>query len=71
AGLEVIRSLNDHGIRTRKPLEIAVWTNEEGARFTPAMLGSAVFTGTLALDKALATVDVDGISVGQALQATG
>ncbi|MDN5486271.1 MAG: Zn-dependent hydrolase, partial [Pseudomonas sp.] len=71
AGLEVIRSLDDHGIQTRKPLEIAVWTNEEGARFTPAMLGSAVFTGTLALDKALATVDVDGISVNEALRTTG
>jgi len=66
AGLEVIRSLDDHGIQTRKPLEIAVWTNEEGARFTPAMLGSAVFTGTLALDKALATADVDGIRVAAA-----
>ncbi|PMX13636.1 MULTISPECIES: Zn-dependent hydrolase [Pseudomonas] len=71
AGLEVIRSLDDHGIQTRKPLEIAVWTNEEGARFTPAMLGSAVFTGALALDKALASVDVDGISVAEALRAIG
>ncbi|AZE71746.1 N-carbamoyl-L-amino acid hydrolase [Pseudomonas synxantha] len=71
AGLEVIRSLDDHGIQTHKPLEIAVWTNEEGARFTPAMLGSAVFTGALALDKALATTDGDGISVAEALRATG
>ncbi|AMS20871.1 Zn-dependent hydrolase [Pseudomonas synxantha] len=71
AGLEVIRSLDDHGIQTRKPLEIAVWTNEEGARFTPAMLGSAVFTGALALDKALATTDGDGVSVDEALRATG
>ncbi|OPA91743.1 Zn-dependent hydrolase [Pseudomonas fluorescens] len=71
AGLEVLRSLDDHGIQTRKPLEIAVWTNEEGARFTPAMLGSAVFTGALALDTALATADVDGIRVADALQATG
>ncbi|WP_426134264.1 Zn-dependent hydrolase [Pseudomonas sp. PWP3-1b2] len=71
AGLEVLRSLDDHGIQTRKPLEIAVWTNEEGARFTPAMLGSAVFTGALALDEALATADVDGISVAQALRTIG
>ncbi|AZE53913.1 N-carbamoyl-L-amino acid hydrolase [Pseudomonas synxantha] len=71
AGLEVIRSLDDHGVQTRKPLEIAVWTNEEGARFTPAMLGSAVFTGALALDKALATTDGDGISVAEALRTTG
>jgi len=71
AGLEVMRSLDDHGIQTRKPLEIAVWTNEEGARFTPAMLGSAVFTGTLALDQALATTDADGISVADALRTLG
>ncbi|KRP43796.1 N-carbamoyl-L-amino-acid hydrolase [Pseudomonas libanensis] len=71
AGLEVIRSLDDYGVQTHKPLEIAVWTNEEGARFTPAMLGSAVFTGTLALDKALATTDGDGISVAEALRTTG
>lgn len=71
AGLEVMRRLNDLGIQTRKPLEVAVWTNEEGARFTPAMLGSAVFTGALALDKGLAVRDVDGISVAQALATSG
>ena len=59
-------------IRSGTPGEqIAVWTNEEGARFTPAMLGSAVFTGTLALDKALATVDAAGVSVAEALRVTG
>ena len=63
AGLEVVRCLNDLGIQTRKPLEVAVWTNEEGARFTPAMFGSAVFTGIMPLDAALAVRDVDGISV--------
>jgi len=71
AGLEVVRTLNDLGIQTRKPLEVAVWTNEEGARFTPAMFGSAVFTGVMALDAALAVRDADGISVAQALQGTG
>lgn len=71
AGLEVVRTLNDLGIQTRKPLEVAVWTNEEGARFTPAMFGSAVFTGVMALDAALAVCDADGISVAQALQRTG
>ncbi|NWK77672.1 Zn-dependent hydrolase [Aquitalea sp. LB_tupeE] len=67
AGLEVVRSLNDAGITTDKPLEIAVWTNEEGARFTPAMLGSAAFCGVLPLDKALAMEDAQGISVATAL----
>ncbi|MDY7564784.1 Zn-dependent hydrolase [Pseudomonas sp. RTC3] len=71
AGLEVVRRLDDLGIKTRKPLEIAVWTNEEGARFTPAMLGSAVFTGTLALEKALSIEDNDGVTVAQALKRTG
>jgi beta-ureidopropionase / N-carbamoyl-L-amino-acid hydrolase len=71
AGLEVVRTLNDRGIQTDKPLEIAVWTNEEGARFTPAMLGSAVFTGNLDLDKALATCDRDGVSVADSLDRTG
>lgn len=71
AGLEVVRTLNDLGIQTRKPLEVAVWTNEEGVRFTPAMFGSAVFTGVMALDAALAVRDADGISVAQALQRTG
>ncbi|ROM30672.1 Zn-dependent hydrolase [Pseudomonas protegens] len=71
AGLEVVRTLNDLGIQTRKPLEVAVWTNEEGARFTPAMFGSAVFTGVMALDAALVVRDADGISVAQALQRTG
>lgn len=71
AGLEVMRRLNDLGIKTRKPLEVAVWTNEEGARFTPAMLGSAVFTGAMALDKGLAACDAEGVSVAQALAGTG
>jgi N-carbamoyl-L-amino-acid hydrolase len=71
AGLEVIRRLNDLNIQTRKPLEVAVWTNEEGARFTPAMLGSAVFTGSLSLEKGLASADAEGVSVAQALASTG
>lgn len=71
AGLEVVRCLNDRHIRTRKPLEIAVWTNEEGARFTPAMFGSAVFTGIMDLNAALAVRDADGISVADELQRLG
>ena len=68
AGLEVVRSLNDSKIQTQKPLEIAVWTNEEGARFTPAMFGSAVFTGSMELEDALAVRDAQGISVAEALE---
>ncbi|WP_054898090.1 Zn-dependent hydrolase [Pseudomonas sp. NBRC 111137] len=71
SGLEVVRSLNDFGITTRQPLEIAVWTNEEGARFTPAMFGSAVFTGALSLQTALDANDAAGISVAESLADIG
>lgn len=69
AGLELVRALNDAKIDTARPIEIVSWTNEEGARFTPAMLGSAVFTGATALDAALATCDADGVTLGAALDA--
>ena len=57
AGLEVVRSLNDLGYETEAPLEIVAWTNEEGSRFSPAMVGSGAFTGVFGLDEALATRD--------------
>jgi N-carbamoyl-L-amino-acid hydrolase len=71
AALEVCRSLNDYGIRTRAPLEVAVWTNEEGTRFTPVMEGSGVFAGKFTLEHARAQKDVDGVSMGEALDAIG
>ena len=69
AGLEVVRALNDAGVTTRAPLEVASWTNEEGSRFVPTMMGSGVFTGVYALDDVLAHKDVDGITVADALKA--
>ena len=71
AGLEVVRRLNDLGIRTRAPIEVAAWTNEEGSRFVPTMMGSGVFAGVYALHEMLKQKDVDGISVGDALKAIG
>ena len=71
AGLEVMRVLHDHGIRTAAPLELVNWTNEEGSRFRPAMMGSRVFAGDLDLAAALATVDDDGVTVAAALAASG
>lgn len=71
AGLEVIATLNDAGIRTRRPLAVAVFTNEEGARFAPDMMGSLVHVGGLPLTEALATEGIDGGTVGDALAATG
>src|SRR5580693_1311486 len=57
AGLEVVRSLNDLGYETEAPIEIVAWTNEEGSRFSPAMVGSGAFTGVFDLATALATPD--------------
>lgn len=71
AGLEVVRCLNDLGIQTRKPLEVAVWTNEEGARFTPAMFGSAVFTGIMPLDAALAVTREGYARLGERIRSLG
>ncbi len=71
AGLEVLRTLNDHGIRTRAPLELCVWTNEEGSRFVPVMMGSGVYAGAFTLEHALAATDREGTSVREALAAIG
>jgi len=71
AALELARTLNDADIATQKPIEIVSWTNEEGARFTPAMLGSAVFTGTMPLADALAKHDAQHVSLADALATTG
>jgi beta-ureidopropionase / N-carbamoyl-L-amino-acid hydrolase len=71
AGLEVIRALDEAGVATRAPLELVNWTNEEGSRFRPAMMGSRVFAGDLALKAALAITDDHGTSVAQALRETG
>jgi len=71
AGLEVVRTLNDAGIGTRAPIEVVSWTNEEGSRFVPTMMGSGVFAGAHPLEHALAQKDVDGVSVAQALNEIG
>lgn len=71
AGLEVIESLNERGIGTRHPLEVAVWCNEEGCRFPAAMMGSAVWSGRMPLESAYALTDRDGLSVRQELERLG
>lgn len=71
AGLEVLRTLNDFGVQTDAPIEVVVWTNEEGSRFVPVMMGSGVFTGAVDLAHALAQTDRDGVKVGDALAAIG
>ncbi|MGE0312156.1 MAG: Zn-dependent hydrolase [Lautropia sp.] len=71
AGLEVLQALNDAGIRTQAPLEVCVWTNEEGSRFVPVMMGSGVYGGAFPLAHALGATDRDGITVARALADIG
>jgi N-carbamoyl-L-amino-acid hydrolase len=71
AGVEVIRALNDAGLRTARPICVAIWTNEEGTRFTPVMMGSGVYAGAFPLDHCLAQVDREGIRVDRALADIG
>ena len=71
AGLEVLRTLNDADVQTRTPVEVIVWTNEEGARYSPVTLGSLAFIGEHSVEYALDRVDVDGISVREALADIG
>src|SRR5690606_19270439 len=71
AGLEVVRSLNDQGIQTQAPIEVVVWTNEEGSRFVPVMMGSGVFANAFPLHETLAQADIDGKTVGDELRRIG
>lgn len=71
AGLEVVRALNEGGIRTRRPLAVAVFTNEEGARFQPDMLGSLVYAGGLPVAEALEARATDGARLGDELARIG
>ena len=71
AGLEVLRTLNDYGHETDAPIELIVWTNEEGSRFSPAMMGSGVYAGVFKLDDVMAKRDVDGKSFGEELKRIG
>jgi len=71
AGLEVVRTLNDLGIETEAPIEVAFWTNEEGSRFVPVMMGSGVFAKAFSLETAYAAKDVDGKTVQEELQRIG
>ena len=69
--LEVVATLNDAKVTTRRPLAVAFFTDEEGSRFQPDMMGSLVYTGGLSLERARATVGIDGRSVGAELDRIG
>jgi N-carbamoyl-L-amino-acid hydrolase len=71
AGLEVIRTLNDNDIETAAPVEVAVWTNEEGSRFAPAMVASGVFAGVFDLEYGHSRKDPDGKTLGEELERIG
>src|SRR5262249_15493430 len=68
---EVVRALDDAGVETRRPVAVAFFTDEEGARFAPDMLGSLVYAGGLALEDALGTVGIDGAVLGDELARIG
>ncbi|MDD8024015.1 MAG: Zn-dependent hydrolase [Paracoccaceae bacterium] len=69
--LECVRSMNDLGIKTKHPIVVTNWANEEGARFAPAMLASGVFAGQHSLDYAYARKDLEGLSYGEELARIG
>ena len=69
--LEVVRSLNDLNIRTRRPIEVANWTNEEGSRYAPAMISSGVFAGAYDKEFAYSRVDGEGKKLGDELMRIG
>ncbi|MEH6527430.1 MAG: Zn-dependent hydrolase [Sneathiella sp.] len=71
AGLEVLRTLNDFDVKTEHPVEVAVWTNEEGSRFAPAMVASGVFAGVFDLEYGLSRADLDGKTMGEELDRIG
>lgn len=70
-GLEVVERLNDLGVETRAPIEVAVWTNEEGSRFQRSMMGSGVWAGHFGLEDTYDLKDIDGISVADELERLG
>lgn len=70
-GLEVIETLERHGVATRHPISVAFFTNEEGARFQPDMLGSLVFVGGMGVEEALDVRDAGGARLGDELEAIG
>ncbi len=70
-GLEVVRTLNDMGVKTRHPIVVVNWTNEEGTRFAPAMLASGVFAGVHDLEWAYEREDAEGRKFGEELERIG
>jgi N-carbamoyl-L-amino-acid hydrolase len=70
-GLEVVRALNDAGIETERPIDVVIWTNEEGSRFAPAMVSAGVFAGVYSLEYGLSRADAAGRTIGDELERIG
>ena len=71
AGLEAVRTLNDLGVRTKHPIQVVNWTNEEGCRFAPSMLASGVYAGEYDIEWAYNRTDSDGLKFGDELERIG
>ena len=71
SGVEVLRTLQENKIETEAPIEVCVWTNEEGTRFAPAMMGSGTMVGKFTVEETLNKVDVDGLRFGDELKRIG
>ncbi|WP_456316715.1 hydantoinase/carbamoylase family amidase [Teichococcus aestuarii] len=71
AGLEVMRTLHDLNIQTDAPIELVNWTDEEGSRFGHSLMGSGAWAGIYSLEKVYGLKDVEGVSVGEALERIG
>tara|TARA_E500000331_G_C17262939_1_gene715990 strand:- start:129 stop:854 length:726 start_codon:yes stop_codon:yes gene_type:complete len=71
AGLEVVRALNDADIETKSPIDVVVWTDEEGCRFSSKTMGSMIFSGLISLENVLSALDPDGKSFGDELSNIG
>lgn len=69
--LETLRALDDEGVETARPIEIVNWTNEEGARFKPALMGSGAYAGEHAVEEVYQATDDDGVTVKKALEEIG
>lgn len=69
-GFEALEAIERAGLKTRRPIEVVAWSNEEGGRFQPGAMGSAVFVGDYPLDDALAAVDTGGVVLADALKET-
>src|SRR5262245_27726864 len=70
AGLEALEAMDEAGISTHRAIEVVAWTNEEGGRFQPCTMGSAVYAGSRSLEEFLDVRDNDGMALGHALRET-